>query len=318
MERLMKLLDGTLIESTSPGGRLWQRIQEGRQTIALEANKGQDVLDLLDVARERDQMDGVAAWLGSLSLATSKGLPDDYTLDIGDTRDAIYGLQESLMRTRQELPILVDVDACYGNPARAFAMLNVLQVAVGVTENKRADVVKINSLVSGKNDREQMASLQEMSYRLRHAKSVQKNTLVAARMENLIYRCSPAETLEYMQELAMHTDLLLIHWNGIDPAVLFKTAELYQARGGGQRPLVAVTTTYGKNTQPVVLKDLGFMILIYPNQLVRKHLRSAHSAYQSLLRHASAGGAMDAELPPTKEVIHRFSVVDSFTYRREL
>lgn len=315
---LLRLLDGAPIEATSPGGRLWSKIRAGEQILVLETAKGQDMLDLLDVAQRCGCQNRVGGWLGSLSLATSMGLPDDYTLDIGDVRDAIYNLQERLLHSRQELPLLVDVDACYGNPARAFAMLNVLQVAVGVTENKRAEVVKVNSLVSGKDDRAQMASIQEMTYRLRHAKSVQKNTLVAARIENLIYQCSPEETLDYIYELQPFCDLLLLHWNGADPAPLLQTAKLYQSRGKEQRPLIAVTTAYGKTLTPEQLHELGFSILIYPNQLVRKNLFAGQAVYEALLKHPSAGGALDDVLPPTKEVIHRFSEKDSFTYKRSL
>ena len=312
----MELLDGNNIEITSPGGVLWNKINKGEQIRLLDASKGQHIFDLMKVAENNAMLDDVGAWLGSLSLATSHGMPDDYTLDLGDVRDCIYNMQECMMISGKVLPILVDVDACYGNPLRAFAMLNVLQVAVGVTENKKADVVKVNSLVSDKGDRGQMATVDEMLYRLKQAKKVQKNTLVAARVENLIYNYSAEETVDYIKEIHGYCDLILIHWNKSDPDPLLKAAKAYQSSGNDQRPLVAVTTAYGKNTTPEELLQHGFKLIVYPNHVSRTQLYSAQKIYHSLLTDDSAGGILDDNIPITKEVIQRFSEPGTFTYKR--
>ena len=314
----MKLLDGNSIEPTSPGGTLWQRISDGEQIIALESTTGQQTLDLTEAALQHESPQSIAGWLGSLSLSTAKGLPDDYSLDLGNLRDAIFEIQESLIRNHRSLPLLVDVDACFGNPIRTFAMLNVLQVALGVTENKRPDVVKVNSLTSGQGNQSQMAALEDMNRRLVAAKGVQKNTLIGARIENLIYGSPSEEIADYMHDLHDNADLILVHWNKPDPAPLFEVADAYMSRGNGHRPLMAVTTAYGANTTPQELLDKGFQVLIYPNQIVRKSLSASREVYDALLGSPTAGGAMDAEIPPTREVIRKYSDPGTFTYQRIL
>jgi len=314
----MQLLDGKNIEPTSPGGMLWEKINKGEQIKLLDTSKGQNIFDLMKIAEENSMLDSVGGWLGSLSLATSHGMPDDYTLDLGDVRDCIYNMQECMMISGKVMPILVDVDACFGNPLRTFAMLNVLQVAVGVTENKKADVVKINSLVSDQGNRGQMATVDEMLFRLKNAKKVQKNTLVAARIENLIYDYSVDETIDYIDQIQEYCDLILIHWNKEDPKILFEAAKKYQSHGRNQRPLIAVTTAYGKNTTPEELMQHGFKLIVYPNHVTRKQLFTAQDIYHSLLTDKSAGGSLNEEILPTTEVIHRFSKPGTFTYKRTI
>lgn len=314
----MRLIDGRRIDPASPGGHLWRIIQEGGQLIALDTFRGQQVLDLAEVQLELGLEGKICGWMGSLSLATSLGMPDDYTLDIGDVRDALYNLQECLMRASRTLPILVDLDACYGNPLRAFAMLNVLQAAVGVTENKRPDCVKVNSLVCGENQRAHMADLEDMRRRLGQGKKVQQNTLVGARIENLILGYDPQEAADYMRGLQDLTDLILVHWNQEDPAPLFEAATEYRAKGRDHRPLIAVTTSYGANTTPAALQDAGFQILVYPNQVTRLGLNANRSVYQSLLTDGTAGGALSDQLPATREVIRRFAQPGTFTHDRVL
>lgn len=314
----MRLLDDRPIDPTSPGGRLWQMIQDGGQLIALDTSRGHHVLDLAEAQAEFGLEGRVGGWLGSLSLATSLGMPDDYTLDIGDVRDALYNLQECLMREAQSLPLLVDLDACYGNPLRAFAMLNVLQAAAGITENKRPEVVKINSLLSGQDQRAHMASLADMRRRLEHGKQVQRNTLVGARIENLILGHTPQATVEYMRRLHDVADLILLHWNQDDPTRLLETARLYLKQGRGQRPLVAVTTKYGQNTTPEELREAGFQVLVYPNQVTRMGLNDSRQVYRTLLTDPTAGGSLNEQLPSTREVIHRFSRPGTFTHDRLL
>lgn len=314
----MHLLDGNFIEPTSPGGKVWKLMQDGKQIIALDAAMGQHALDLVDIAEQAQRTDDIGAWVGSLSFATNWGLPDDYSLEIGDMRNALCAVQETLVANDKSLPLFVDADACYGNPLRAFAMLNVLQVAAGVTENKSANVVKVNSLVSGEDQLSQMASVDDMLFRLVNAKSVQKNTLVGVRIENLIYGCSPEETVEYIEALNDTVDFILIHWNKSDPALVLETARRYKASSSVHRPLMAVTTSYGENTNPQELLDHGFQVLIYPNQVTRRNLGSAKEVFQKLLTDETAGGACNSMLPPTKDVIQRFARRNTFTYNRTL
>jgi 2-methylisocitrate lyase-like PEP mutase family enzyme len=312
----MELLDGSIIEDTSPGGILWEKITKGEQIRLLDTSKGQNIFDLMKVAEDNSVMRNIGGWLGSLSLSTSHGMPDDYTLDLGDVRDCIYNMQECMMISGNVLPILVDVDACFGNPLRTFAMLNVLQVAVGVTENKKADVVKINSLVSDQGDSGQMATVDEMLFRLKNAKKVQKNTLVAARVENLIYGYSPDETAKYILEVENYCDLILIHWNKSDTKLLFAAAKQYKKISKNPRPLIAVTTAYGRTTTPDELLQHGFNLIVYPNHVTRRQLFTAQDIYSSLLTDSSAGGVLDDDICPTSDVIHRFSTPGTFTYNR--
>ena len=99
----MELLDGSIIEDTSPGGILWEKITKGEQIRLLDTSKGQNIFDLMKVAEDNSVMRNIGGWLGSLSLSTSHGMPDDYTLDLGDVRDCIYNMQECMINAKGRL-----------------------------------------------------------------------------------------------------------------------------------------------------------------------------------------------------------------------
>ncbi|MCB1246612.1 MAG: isocitrate lyase/phosphoenolpyruvate mutase family protein, partial [Acidimicrobiia bacterium] len=105
-----------------------------------------------------------------------------------------------------------------------------------------------------------------------------------ARIESLILGKDVSDAVERAERyVAAGADGVMTHHKDQDPSKLYEFAEAFAALGTPV-PLIAVPTAYSQVTE-AELRDHGFQIVIYANQLLRAAYPSMQRTARSILEH---------------------------------
>ena len=239
---------------------------------------------------ERNGFDGI--WASGLEISTSRAVPDANILTMTEHLEAATAINEAT-----SLPVICDCDTGYGNAANVAYMVRKYEaagLAAVVIEDKRFP--KINSFIPG---RQELASVEEFSVKLRAAKEAQRDPgfLVFARVEALIAGWGQEEALRraeaYVQAGA---DGIVIHSKSSTPDEIF----IFTRRWAGAVPLIVIPTTYYRVTAEELARH-GIRMVIYANQGLRASIRVMDETFRTI-RETDSTEAVEGSLASLDEV----------------
>lgn len=242
-----------------------------------------------------DQIDGV--WCSSLTDSTSRGKPDNGSLDL-TTRSSWL----SEMFEVSSKPVIFDADN--GGPKEHLKFLvNKLEkigVSAVVIEDKIG--IKINSLFKDQsNAKQDTISNFCKKIKIMCNSRVSKDFIVISRIESLILGKGIKDALKRANSYSKAgADMILIHSNKKKPTEIFNFAKQFK-KSKYFKPLVAVPSTYPSVTDSNLIKH-GFKIVIYANHLLRTSYLSMKKTMINILKN---GGALKAQkdMISIKEII---------------
>lgn len=289
---------------TTPDSRLksLKRLLEVKPYLRFgDVSSGLSALILETVEAERlgsnarVQFDGM--WCSSLVDSTSKGKPDNESVDIS-TR--IAGLQEVLDVTTK--PIIFDGDT--GGQSEHFgATVRTLErngVSAVIIEDKIG--LKRNSLF-GNEVPQTLDDPYSFSEKLRAGLEarVTNDFFVIARIESLIAGLDVADALHRAAiYLEAGVSGVMIHSRAKDPHEVFEFAAEFN-RWNTDVPLVMVPTTYN-STHEEDLAENGARIIIHANHLLRAAYPAMVRTAESILAHGRSLEA-SSDLMSIKEIL---------------
>jgi phosphoenolpyruvate phosphomutase len=188
------------------------------------------------------------------------------------------------MSDATSIPILMDGDTGYGNFNNVIRLIKKLEqrgIAGVCLEDKLFP--KTNSFSNG--SRQQLASIDEFSNKIKAAKDTQKdeNFVVIARVESFIAGFGLAEALERAEAYRKAgADAVLIHSKKSDSSEIDEFAKEWANR----HPLVIVPTKYYKvSTQ--WFRNKGISLVIWANHILRSSISSMQSTANELYKSES-------------------------------
>lgn len=218
-------------------------------------------------------------WSSSLTDSTQKGKPD---IEILDVSHRLLNVSEIFDSTSK--PLIFDGDT--GGRVEHF-VLNVRSleragVSAVIIEDKTG--LKKNSLLG--NDVVQFqAPIDEFAAKISAGKAAQvtQDFMIIARIESLILEAGMTDALTraaaYVEAGA---DAIMIHSRQKDPAEIFEFARSFR-RDYPRIPLVCVPTSY-VHVHFDALREAGFNIVIYANQLLRAAFPAMRNVAENILR----------------------------------
>lgn len=234
--------------------------------------------------------DGV--WASGLEISASHGLPDANILTMTE-----YLERSSEMNEASNLPVIADCDTGYGNVNNVIYLVEKYEqkgIAGICIEDKLFP--KTNSFIEGRQD---LASVEEFSGKIRAAKNTQKNKdfMVIARIEALIAGWGMEEALHRAKKyVEAGADAILIHSKKKDPKEIITFCKKFK----NKVPVVVVPTTYIYFSEKQ-MKSLGIKMVIYANHILRTTIKSV-SENLSLLRSKGQLSCIENKISPLKKV----------------
>jgi phosphoenolpyruvate phosphomutase len=211
-----------------------------------------------------------AIWESSLTDSAAKGYPDAEIIG----PESRYETIRQILNSSQK-PLIVDGDT--GGEATNFEYfvrtLEDMGVSMVIIEDKKFP--KRNSLESGSKQTQEDPDV--FAVKIKRGKKVQlsQDFMIVARIESFISGLGLQDALFRAKKyLNAGADGILIHSKINNPSEIFEFAKGYKKLTnelGFRKPLICVPTTYNIITEEE-LKEYGFNVVIYANQL----LRSAH------------------------------------------
>jgi phosphoenolpyruvate phosphomutase len=243
-----------------------------------------------------------AVWVSGFGVsAMAHALPDVNVV----TMTEMLAISRTIAGS-SDLPVVVDCDNGFGgfsNVVRTIVEFERAGVAAICVEDNLFP--KVNSLYAGSARRELVATA-EQARRLRAAKTAQESPhfVLIARVEALIAGHGLDAAIERATAYAeAGADAILIH--STDKSLAQITEFLDAWKGTGiDKPLVAVPTLFPDFTA-ADLRDRGFSMVIFANQLMRASVQAMESTL-SCLREAGKPSAVD---PHIARVDHIFDLV---------
>ncbi len=236
--------------------------------------------------------DGV--WASGLEISASHGLPDANILTMTE-----YLERSSEMNEASNLPVIADCDTGYGNVNNVIYLVEKYEqkgIAGICIEDKLFP--KTNSFIEG---RQELATVDEFSGKIRAAKNTQKNRdfMVIARVEALIAGWGMDEALYRARKyVEAGADAILIHSKKKDPNEIIDFCKKFK----NQVPVVVVPTTYIYFNEKQ-MKKLGIKMVIYANHILRTTIKSV-SENLNLLRSKGQLSYIENKIAPLKKVFN--------------
>lgn len=242
-----------------------------------------------------DQIDGV--WCSSLTDSTSRGKPDNGSLDLTTRSNWLSEMFEVSSK-----PVIFDADN--GGPKEHLKFLvNKLEkigVSAVVIEDKIG--VKINSLFKDQSHTKQ-DTINNFCKKIKIMcnSRVSNDFLIISRIESLILGKGIKDALKRANSYSKAgADMILIHSNKKKPIEIFKFAKQFK-KSKYFKPLVAVPSTYPSVTDANLIRH-GFKIVIYANHLLRTSYLSMKKTLISILKNGQALKAQK-DMISIKEII---------------
>lgn len=287
---------------TTPQVRLrrFRRLLSAKPTVrVIEAHNGLTGLIAEHASVQKDGMthEFDAMWISSLTDSTAKGRPD---IELVDATSRAITIQDILEVTTK--PIILDGDS--GGITEHFVYqvktLERLGVSAVIIEDKVG--LKKNSLFGTDVDQTQDDPA-HFAEKIRAGKAAQvtEDFSVIARVESLILGKDVEDALHRaVMYVDAGADCVMAHHKDKDPSQLYEFAERFRATGS-EVPLIAVPSAYSQVTEEE-LRDHGFQIVIYANQLLRSAYPAMARTAESILTHERALEA-EEHCMPIKEIL---------------
>lgn len=241
-----------------------------------------------------------AMWESSLTDSTSKGKPDNSSVDV---TSRVGTIQEILEVTTK--PIIVDADN--GGLPEHFAFTVKTMERLGVSAIIIEDKVgqKRNSLFGTTTDVGQQQDLiEEFSEKIKIGKNAQvtDDMMIIARVESLILKQGMEDALRRASAYVVAgADGIMIHSNAKTPDEIREFCIQFRAITPNV-PLVVVPTTYDSITEDE-LSELGVNVVIYANHLLRSAYPAMVNTAKTILSNGRSLEARELCLP-IKEILN--------------
>ncbi|MCK4429435.1 MAG: phosphoenolpyruvate mutase, partial [Candidatus Aenigmarchaeota archaeon] len=233
----------------------------------------------IEINNKKREFDGI--WESSLTDSASKGYPD---IDIIGFESRCENLRQILDSSAK--PVIFDGDT--GGEASNFEYmvrrLENLGVSAVIIEDKTFP--KRNSLSAGSIQTQE--NLDIFSTKIKRGREVlmDKEFMIIARIESLISGAGMKDALRRAKKyLQAGVDGIMIHSKNKTPEEVLEFAQKYNELCKElkfRKPLVCVPTTYNTITEQE-LRDKGFNIVIYANQLLRASYKSMKEVARTIL-----------------------------------
>lgn len=240
-----------------------------------------------------------AAYLSGAVLAADLGLPD-----IGLTTSTEVAGRAGQIARVTGLPVLVDADTGFGEPANAARTLQLFEDA-GVAGMHLED--QVNPKRCGHLDGKALVPTQEMVRKVRAASQARRDPgfLIMARTD--------ARSVEGLDAAIERAKAYIdAGADAIFPEALADETEFARFRAAVDVPLLANITEFGKSPllEARTLEDLGYNIAIYPVTL----FRLAMGAVEDGLHALAAEGGQASLLPRMQTRSRLYEALDYESY----
>ena len=271
------------------GKDLGQLLARKRNILVVGAHDG-----MSGVLSEEAGFDAI--WASGFEVSASHALPDANILDMTDQLSASRQITEAV-----SIPVIADCDNGYGNAVNVAHVAKKF-LAAGIAGICIEDNIfpKRCSFYDGKRE---LTSADEHAQKIRAAKdSTNGELFVIGRTEAFIAGYGVEDALERAGAYAeAGADAVLVHSRESTARQLIEFA----ARWQHGTPLVSVPTTY--DAVPArELHELGYKIVIYPNQGIRSAIKAVRESFR-ILREAGHASVLRDRMVTLKEV---FELVD--------
>ena len=218
-------------------------------------------------------------WCSSLTDSSSRGKPDNMSLDL-TTRTS--WLSEMFEVTSK--PVVYDADNGGNIEHLKFVTrrLEKLGVSAIVIEDKIG--IKKNSLFKDQS-KTKLDSVAGFSKKIKVIRQnrISDDFFIIARLESLIVKKGINDALKRAEEYSKAgADLILIHSKKKKTTEVFKFAKLFR-KSKFYKPLVAVPSTYSTVKEKDLIKH-GFKLVIYANHMLRSSYLSMQLTAQKILK----------------------------------
>jgi phosphoenolpyruvate phosphomutase len=238
-----------------------------------------------------------AIWASGFEISASHGVPDANILDVTDQLAASCAINEAV-----SIPVIADCDNGYGNAVNVAHAAKRFWAA-GIAGFCIEDNIfpKRCSFYEGKRE---LASAKEHALKIRAAKdSTDGRLFVIGRTEAFIAGYDIEEALERSEAYAdAGADAVLVHSRESTAHQLIEFA----ARWRHTTPLVSVPTTYD-TIAARELHELGYKIVIYPNQGIRSAIKAVQESLR-ILRSAGHASVLRDRMVTLKDVFKLVNV----------
>lgn len=232
-------------------------------------------------------------WASGLCMSAAMGVRDSNEASWTQVLEVL-----EFMSDATSIPILLDGDTGYGNfnnLRRLVRKLEQRQIAAVCIEDKIFP--KTNSF--GDAGRQQLASIEEFSGKIKAAKDTQRDPdfCVVARIESFIAGWGLGETLRRAE--AYHragADALLVHSKLAEPGEILA----FMKEWGRTCPVVIVPTMYF-STPTSTFEEAGVSLVIWANHLLRGATRTMQGIAARIHKERSLAG-IEGEVASVKEI----------------
>jgi phosphoenolpyruvate phosphomutase len=211
-------------------------------------------------------------WSSSLCVSAHFAVPDASLISMTQYLEAARAMNQAV-----SIPIIADCDTGYGNVNNVIYATRLFEEAgIAAISMEDKKFPKDNSLLAG--GRQELATIEEFSGRIRAAKDVQFSDefMVIARIEALIAGWGQEEAIRRAHSYTdSGADLILIHSKAKQPDEVLAFSQAWDR----PTPLVIVPTTYPTLTENRIKRAGNIKVVIYANQPTR----AAVKAIQGLL-----------------------------------
>ena len=237
-------------------------------------------------------------WSSSLTDSTLFGRPDTESLDISmrlNNIDKIFDVTSK--------PLIMDIDT--GGKLEHLKMkinsIEKLGISAVIMEDKTG--MKRNSLFDDTSNQKQ-EDPKRFANKIKFIKTNQitNDFMVIARIESFILNKSIHDAINRAKKyVKANVDGIMIHSKEKNPKKVFEFAKRFR-KFNPTIPLVCVPSTYDHVSEKV-LKQKGFDIVIYANQLLRSSYSAMNKVAKSILKNSKAKNAKK-DMTSIKEIIN--------------
>jgi phosphoenolpyruvate mutase len=287
---------------TTPGVRLsrLRRLLDAKELVTfMEVHNGITGMIVEEATGVRDgssvSFDGM--WSSSLTEATSRGKPDNESVDITSRLSTVNEIFEVTTK-----PLIFDCDTGGRIEHLVFTVKSLERLGVSATILEDKVGPKRNSLFGTEVEQHQ-ADPVEFGEKLSAAKMAQvtREFMVIARIESLVLEKGLQDALSRAKTyLEAGADGIMIHSRDRDPTELEAFCREFKTLGSG-RPLVVVPSSFSQYYEDQ-LGEWGANIIIYANHLLRAAYPAMAHVARDILTTGRAGDVEDRCFP-IKDII---------------
>ena len=256
------------------------------------------ILENLTVTQNNKQLQFDGFWSSSLTDSTLFGRPDTESLDISmrlNNIDKIFDVTSK--------PLIMDIDT--GGKLEHLKMkinsIEKLGISAVIMEDKTG--MKRNSLFDDTSNQKQ-EDPKRFANKIKFIKTNQitNDFMVIARIESFILNKSIHDAINRAKKyVKANVDGIMIHSKEKNPKKVFEFAKRFR-KFNPTIPLVCVPSTYDHVSEKI-LKQKGFDIVIYANQLLRSSYSAMNKVAKSILKNSKAKNAKK-DMTSIKEIIN--------------